>query len=163
MLSIRNATIADIPMIRELNLQIWPQTYASILSKDQIAYMLEMMFAPEVLQRQMEEPGHRFILCYDNDQPVAFASFSPASEGAYKLHKIYVLPNQHGKGIGRYMINYISNELRKLHAPALYLNVNRYNPAKSFYEKLGFTVDHEEDIHIGNGYFMNDYILKLAL
>lgn len=163
MLSIRNATIKDIPLIRELNLKIWPKTYGAILSDAQIAYMLEMMYAPEVLRRQMEEPGHQFILCYDDEQPVAFASFAPLSEGAYKLHKIYVLPNQQGKGIGRYMIDHISGELKKQNIPYLYLNVNRYNPAKSFYEKIGFTVAYEEDIDIGGGYFMNDYILKLAL
>ena len=31
---------------------------------------------------------------------------------------------------------------------------------KEFYEKLGFTVIKEEDIDIGNGYLMNDYVME---
>jgi ribosomal protein S18 acetylase RimI-like enzyme len=45
-------------------------------------------------------------------------------------------------------------------ATTLQLNVNRNNPAKIFYEKLGFAVLNEEDIDIGNGYFMNDYVMQ---
>ena len=43
------------------------------------------------------------------------------------------------------------------------LNVNRYNKALYFYEKHGFTIAQEVDIEIGEGYFMNDYIMKLSL
>ena len=48
-------------------------------------------------------------------------------------------------------------------AVSLLLNVNRQNKAKFFYEKLGFTVIKEEDIDIGNGYFMNDYVMEKRL
>jgi len=41
--------------------------------------------------------------------------------------------------------------------------VNRQNNAKNFYEKLGFVVIKEEDIDIGNGYFMNDYVMEMML
>ena len=81
----------------------------------------------------------------------------------YKLHKIYALPDQQGKGIGKFIINYISGEIKPIGATALQLNVNRYNKAKGFYEKLGFKVIGEEDIDIGNGYLMNDYIMELGL
>lgn len=42
------------------------------------------------------------------------------------------------------------------------LNVNRYNKAKSFYEKMGFQVAYEEDIAIGP-YWMNDYVMRKQL
>jgi diamine N-acetyltransferase len=45
-------------------------------------------------------------------------------------------------------------------ATTLLLNVNRDNSAKTFYEKLGFAVLKVEDIDIGNGFFMNDYIME---
>jgi hypothetical protein len=40
--------------------------------------------------------------------------------------------------------------------------VNRYNNAKSFYEKMGFAIVREEDIPIGP-YWMNDYVMRKAL
>ena len=42
------------------------------------------------------------------------------------------------------------------------LNVNRHNKAKSFYEKMGFTIAYEEDIPIGD-YWMNDFVMRKEL
>ncbi len=81
----------------------------------------------------------------------------------YKLHKIYVLPSQQGKGSGKFIIDQLTNAMKIKGASALQLNVNRNNPAKSFYEKIGFAVIKEEDIDIGSGYFMNDYVMEKKL
>ena len=43
------------------------------------------------------------------------------------------------------------------------LNVNRNNPALGFYEHIGMRKDREGDFPIGNGYYMNDYIMALDL
>jgi ribosomal protein S18 acetylase RimI-like enzyme len=162
MLSVRRAVTNDIPLIRELTFQIWPQTYAPILSTAQIAYMLDMMYSETALNKQFND-GHSFIICYIKEEPVGFASWSEISAGIYKLHKIYVLPQKQRSGIGKYLIQYIVSNIKERQAIALELNVNRYNTAKIFYEKLGFVVIREEDIDIGGGYFMNDYVLRCDL
>jgi hypothetical protein len=41
--------------------------------------------------------------------------------------------------------------------------VNRYNKAKDFYEKAGFKIIETVDIEIGNGFYMNDYVMELPL
>jgi diamine N-acetyltransferase len=45
----------------------------------------------------------------------------------------------------------------------LQLQVNRHNDAKNFYTKQGFVIIKEADTDIGNGFFMNDYIMELVL
>ncbi|RZM14506.1 MAG: GNAT family N-acetyltransferase, partial [Pedobacter sp.] len=35
--------------------------------------------------------------------------------------------------------------------------------ARGFYEKLGFQVIREEDIDIGNGFYMNDFVMEKKL
>lgn len=162
MLSIRNATAADITLIRQLTFKVWPQTYAAILSKEQIDYMLKMMYSEDSLEKQMID-GCRFIIVYDNTEPAGFASYQEIEPCIFKLHKIYVLASQQGKGTGRFLINHIINDIRQHGAKALQLQVNRYNKAKDFYEKLGFAVTHEADFDIGNGYFMKDYIMEVKL
>ncbi|MBX2921190.1 MAG: GNAT family N-acetyltransferase [Chitinophagaceae bacterium] len=165
MLSFKKAGTNDIPLIRELTFQIWPVTYKSILSPQQMEYMLERMYSVPSLEHQMRTLEHRFIIgCY-MEEPAAFASYSPQSReaGIYRLHKIYILPSMQGKGAGREIINHITDEILQDGATILELNVNRFNNAKSFYEKMGFEVYRTEDKDIGNGYFMNDYVMRRQL
>jgi len=157
--NIRHASSADIPLIRELTFKVWPQTYAAIISRQQIDYMLEMMYSETSLQKQMQE-GIQFILVYDEAVPVGFAAYQQVQSGVYKLHKIYILTSQQGKGTGKFMIEHIIHDIKQKGADALQLQVNRHNKARSFYEKLGFTVIEEADFDIGNGYFMNDYVME---
>lgn len=159
MLKIRNASIKDIPLIQELTYQVWPQTYAPILSNEQIEYMLEMMYSDTSLRQQMGD-GARFLIAYDDKVPVGFAAYQEIKPADFKLHKIYVLRTWQGKGTGRFMINHIIEEIRKLGASTLQLQVNRHNKAKDFYALLGFTIIEEADFDIGNGYFMNDYVME---
>lgn len=159
---VNKATVADIPLIRQLTFAIWPQTYSHIISKEQVAYMLEMMYSPASLQKQMQE-GSEFIFINDGDLPVGFAAYKPLDAHTWKLDKLYVLASQQGKGIGKHMISFIINEIKAKHARALQLNVNRQNKATDFYKKLGFKIIQTADFDIGNGYFMNDYVMELAL
>jgi len=161
-MTIRKASVDDIPLIRDLTFKVWPQTYSTILSKEQIDYMLNMMYSETSLKQQMEK-AHEFILVYYDNEPVGFASFSLIAPQVYKLHKIYVLPSQQGKGTGKYMIGELIKTMKTNGGTALQLNVNRNNKAKTFYEKIGFAIIKEEDIDIGNGYLMNDYIMERKL
>ncbi len=160
LLTIRHAGVNDIPLIRTLARQIWPQTYKEILSRRQINYMMKLIYSSSALSRQMAE-GHWFIIVYNNAIPVGFASFSEIEPLIYKLQKIYVLPNQQGRGTGRFTIEQVIDEINIAGAVALRLNVNRHNKAKSFYERIGFMVISEEKTDIGEGYFMDDYVMEL--
>jgi RsiW-degrading membrane proteinase PrsW (M82 family)/GNAT superfamily N-acetyltransferase len=161
-LTIRNASISDISLIRTLSMQVWPQTYLPILTQPQIIYMLEMMYSPAALRRQMDE-HHQFRIIYNASVPVGFASYSEAEPSVFKLHKLYVLPVHQGRGTGKFIIGEIIKEITLKGAIALQLNVNRFNNAKTFYEKMGFEAIRSEDIDIGNGYFMNDYVMEKRL
>jgi len=159
-ITIRNATINDIELIRELTFKVWPQTYSSIISKEQIDYMLEMMYSNKSLALQMAE-GSQFIIVQDTKKPVGFASYKPVAINIYKLDKIYILQTQQGKGIGKFVIDYILQQIKDRGAESLQLQVNRNNiNAKLFYEKIGFSIIQEADFDIGNSYFMNDYVMQ---
>lgn len=159
MFTIRDASSNDIPLIRELTFKVWPQTYATILSNDQIDYMLDLMYSPASLEKQMNE-GCRFLVINNNEEPVGFASYQEISPTVFKLHKIYVLISQQGKGTGKFLLNYIIDRVRESGGKSLQLQVNKDNNAKTFYEKLGFTAIEKIKLDIGNGYFMDDYIMQ---
>ena len=163
MFEIKKAGSDDIPLIRELTFRVWPQTYASILSQEQIDYMLEMMYSESSLQKQIAEDGCQFIIVYENGNPVGFASYHEVEPRRWKLNKIYILQNQQGKGTGKHVINYIIDEIKKQNATSLFLQVNQHNNAKTFYERLGFNEVDFINLDIGNGFFMNDYIMEKKL
>ena len=161
-LTLRRAFEKDIPLIRDLSLKVWPQTYSTILSAEQIDYMLEMMYSERSLATQMKEK-HEFLIVSDGNEPIGFASYSLLENGIYKLHKIYILPGLQRKGAGKFVIRELVNAIARKGGKSLQLNVNRNNTAKDFYEKLGFGIIREEDIDIGNGYFMNDYVMEIVI
>ncbi len=161
MIHIKTAGMKDIPLIMELAEKIWRPAYRSILSQDQEDYMMEMIYSKAALSNQMDTLHHQFLLVYEEKEPVGFAAYAATPEpGIYKLHKIYVSPELQGKGIGRTIIDEVIRRVKSSRATALELNVNRHNRARSFYEKLGFAIREEVDIPIGNGYFMNDYVMR---
>ncbi|MES2704260.1 MAG: GNAT family N-acetyltransferase [Bacteroidota bacterium] len=163
-LEIIKADVSHIPLIIALNEQVWPQTYIPIIGEQQVAYMMGLFYTPEALKKQMTELQHQFIICYYQGTPAAFASYSAIEPGIYKLHKIYILPSMQGKGIGRYVLGYITDDIAAQGATTLRLNVNIHNhAAKAFYEKTGFRHFKDEDIDIGGGYFMNDHVLSMPL
>jgi ribosomal protein S18 acetylase RimI-like enzyme len=162
---IKAAGITDMPIIHNLAHEIWPSAYGDILSPAQLKYMLNQFYSLSSLQKQVTELKHHFILILDENIPVGFASFSLKEKDSsiFRLHKIYVLPQQQGTATGKLLLEYVINSAKLSGATSLELNVNRHNKARSFYEKYGFTITGQEDIDIGAGYFMNDYVMKLAL
>ncbi len=163
MLSIKPATYSDIPLIISLANQVWPQTYVPILGPDQVTFMLGAFYSIDSLQQQMDT-GHHFAICNLQGEPVAFASWSAMQGGGFKLHKLYIQPGNQGRGVGKLVLEYIFGTIKEQNGNTLFLNVNRYNhKAIAFYEKIGFVLAGEEDIDIGNGYFMNDYVYRFDL
>jgi len=161
-ISIRLADQDDINTIGFLAQQIWPPTYGEILSAEQLQYMLNLIYSPAALRQQMRD--HQFLILEEDDEPIGFASWSPATDpSVYKLHKLYVLTGRQGKGLGKTILDFITGDIVPQGARTLHVNVNRHNKAKQFYEKMGFTVIGEEDIDIGNNYFMNDYVMERPL
>lgn len=163
-LLIRPAGLDDINTIGYLAQQIWPETYGAILSPEQLRYMLQLIYSPASLRRQMIGEQQQFLVMEQDEEALGFASWSTTDDPeVFKLHKLYVLTNRQGKGLGRTLLQFILDEIRPLGARRLRLNVNRHNTARQFYERIGFTVAGEEDIDIGRGYFMNDYIMEIPV
>ncbi|GAB3902062.1 GNAT family N-acetyltransferase [Larkinella knui] len=163
-LAFKTATRSDIDSIIALQEQIWEPTYRPILDPEQIRYMFEAIYSKEALLDQMTNENQVFILAYRDQKLTGFAAYSrnASDDERFKLHKIYVLPSEQGKGTGRFLLEEVMRRCRAAGGNRLSLNVNRYNKARQFYERLGFVVVREEDIPIGP-YWMNDYVLEKEL
>ena len=162
MIEFIDAGIAEIPAIQDIAERTWWPSYSSILTKEQIRYMLDAIYSSQALSESILNKSQRYILLKNDSGFQAFASHGRRKENprAEKLHKIYVLPENQGKGYGRFLIEEVKRRIMLDDIRILDLNVNRYNKAKEFYEKMGFVVIAEEDVPIGP-YWMNDYVMRL--
>jgi Acetyltransferases len=165
MFSFKSATIKDAPLIRNLALQIWSDTYKDILSAEQLNYMFEMMYSIESLQKQMTEFGHRFFIVWQEHVAVGYISIEQKNEKLFNFQKIYSLPSLHGQGLGRYLVEEGIAYLKKNYETpfTIELYVNRENKAVGFYKHIGFREVATRDHAIGNGYYMNDFIMNLEV
>ena len=163
-MNIIEASKDHIFIIRALADEIWPPTFKDILSNEQITYMMDMMYSQSSLEKQMSE-GHHYLLAMEDGEYLGYVSYELdyKNSGTTKIHKIYVLPSLQGRGVGRLFINAVAEIAQSNNSRELSLNVNRYNKAIEFYKRMGFDFYMTEDIDIGNGFVMEDYIMNKKL
>ena len=160
-LSIKLASIEDIPAIVKIAYDTWFVTYQDVISQAQIEYMFGEMYTPESIYKQMDFYKHAFLILYQAEMPIGFASYGKLEEpiNTFKLHKLYLLPSEQNKGFGRMLLSEVEKKAANLAANHLHLNVNRKNPALSFYEKLGYEIIETVDIPFAE-FWLNDFILS---
>ncbi|MBR5182967.1 MAG: GNAT family N-acetyltransferase, partial [Bacteroidales bacterium] len=71
MLQFKKADRDMIPTIEELAQEIFPATYATILSGEQIDYMMEWMYSIGNLEKQLAE-GHVYHIALLDNVPVGY-------------------------------------------------------------------------------------------
>ncbi len=155
------ANASDYPAIQQMAWEIWPSWYASIISMDQIEYMLRHFYSPEGLEKQAKT-GQQFFLARENHKPVGFLGLSALSKEEWKLDKLYLLEITRGKGYGKMMMDFALDLARKNKAGHLILNVNRFNDSRDFYFSMGFRIRDVVDIPLAC-FWLNDFIVEKSL
>ncbi|OAV43806.1 GNAT family N-acetyltransferase [Lewinella sp. 4G2] len=173
------ATPSDYAVIQRIAHATWPDTFGDILSPEQIEYMLERMYSYAAIERQVAE-GHVFYLILENTAHAVENGYAKGKSNKFsavgyvsyqlnylpataKLHKLYVLPDRHGKGYGRALIDTVKRIAKNEGQKKLRLDVNYQNKAIGLYEHLGFVKLDRFDTDIGNGYLMEDWRLVCSL
>jgi GNAT superfamily N-acetyltransferase len=177
------AGLNDRDFIRSVSERTWPSTYGHIISQEQINFMLDWMYSDASLATQMNTGCEFYIASikdsnFDNVynsewEDIGFCSVSPEDgennstekvEGskAHKLNKLYVLPTAQGTGAGKALLNKCIEVAKAAGSSSLFLQVNKLNTAYSFYLKHGFIKEAEFKFDIGNGFFMDDYVMRLT-
>jgi GNAT superfamily N-acetyltransferase len=162
---ILRATEADLSGIAGLAGVIWRACYPGIISHAQIDYMLARMYSPDVLRDEIRSQGIRYDLLLVEGELSGFASYGPTGElGVMKLHKLYLLPAMHGRGLGSRLLQHVELEVRAGGARRLVLSVNRRNArAIQAYQSNGFAIAKSVVTDIGGGFVMDDYVMAKDL
>lgn len=158
------ATTADIRLIRQLARQIWLDHYPGIITRQQIDYMLERDYSHESLERGFSE-GVNIILLKIGDHIRGFAAYGPSEETTRaKLHKLYLATSFHGHGYGSMLLQEVISRARSAGATVLELQVNKHNDkAILAYKRAGFIRERSILDAIGDGFFMDDYLMSRSI
>ncbi len=151
----------ELKVVRALAYDIWPRVYDYMISQEQISYMLSLMYDLDQLKQQWLE-GVKFVLLEVEGIPQGFVVFEE-KENCVFLHKLYLRPEMQGEGFGKKMLQVAIDFASDSKKPNIELTVNRNNKFLDFYLGNGFQIKEEKDFDVGGGYFMNDYILSLAV
>lgn len=159
-ITLRPCIPTDAGLISEIAHKSWWHTYRPFLSKEQICFMLTELYEPSLLSQNIDR-GIDFLMAEINKQAVGFISFIPKANSSriYRIEKLYLVEEAQGIGVGKALIKEVMQYAREQRFNILELNVNRYNPAVSFYEKQGFKVVEEVDIPY-HQFVLNDYVMQ---
>ena len=162
MIEYNKAGLGDLNKIQKIAYETWPDTFGQIISKEQLDYMLDLIYNKDSLKEQMISKRHDFIIAEEDSQSLGFTSYEIFfnSEPVLMIHKIYILPGSQGLGIGTKFLNLLSEIAIQNNNSQLRLKVYFKNyKAIRFYEKYGFKNVRSEITDIGNNYAILDNIM----
>jgi len=163
MIKLKRLENTEISIVQNLAKEIWNEHYSKILSQAQIDFMLNLFYSEEKIQEELNHENITWNLIYLDEIPVGYISCKIESEEIH-LSKIYIKSETRGKGLGKIMLNHAIELTKNLNKKSLYLNVNKYNTDSiKFYESQDFTIIEEGIFDIGNGYVMDDFIMKKTI
>jgi len=154
---LKAVSVNEIKKVSELAKTIWVKYYPPIIGQEQVDYMLKNMYNYESLLNQIKEKDQQFYFITLNNEDIGFLSVTNEKNGCWMLNKLYVLEDKASKGIGTVVLE----ELKKIIQPKkITLTVNRKNiKSINFYFKNRFKIDSVALFDIGNGFFMDDFIM----
>lgn len=157
------ATEENIPLIQDLAKRSWENAYAEILSVEQMKYMLENMYSETEISAHLKNPNYHYYLVFDetlNEYDGFLGYENHYEENTTKLHRIYLVHESKGKGLGKKTLEFLSEKVKEIGDNRIILNVNKYNSAQKFYESQGYKIYDEGVFDIGNDYVMDDYLME---
>ncbi len=149
---------SEISIVQELADKIWRKHYPEVIGMEQVEFMLEKFYNESSMKLQMLE-GQQFYLIIDEGEPLGFIAVTDKSGGEWFLNKFYIDTDFHRKGLGsrsfKLLLDALGDSVKTIR---LQVNRQNYKPI-NFYFKMGFVIECVADFDIGDGYFMNDFVM----
>lgn len=159
---IRPLAERDFEAVASLARTIWLAHYTTIVTTEQIEYMLDGRFSPDNLRRYLGAADRWMDVLHAHGELVGYCSYAlTKTEGEMKLEQLYLLPRLHGQGLGKLMLAHVERRSLQQRCRILMLQVNKRNEkALNVYRRAGFRVREAVVVDIGRGFVMDDYIME---
>lgn len=152
---------AQIKEIAEIAEPIWHETYDALGTVEIVDAMVKALQSEPAIKKQIETGGYHYYMLKDGVS-AGFLGLVPENEdekGLY-LSKAYIKSEYRGKGAFSLFIEKAVTLAKEYKKEYVYLYVNKLNErAISVYKRYGFEIVGEK-VTNGDGYVMDDYLLK---
>ena len=114
--TIRRAGPDDAGAIAAIGSRSFTAAYGETASAADLQSHLSDFFGPDVVRRELEQPGRWYLLASIGDQPAGFVKICDSEKHAsvpgnrvLELQQVYVLPERQRHGLGQQLINAACN------------------------------------------------------
>ena len=143
--------------------RIWREHYCQILSSEQITYMVEKFQSFKAVTDQIERQGYTYCWLICDGQNAGFCGYQIENNALF-LSKLYIEKTFRRRGLASFSLKKLKELCKEHDLKYIWLTVNRNNLGSiAFYQRAGFYVDHDDVTDIGQGYVMDDHIMRLDL
>lgn len=153
----------EIAEIARLASKIWREYYSSIISVEQIEYMLDNIQSVPAITDQINNQGYEYYLMQIGDSSSSIVGYMSvkAEEEKLFLSKLYIDKQYRGQGYASRAITYLEKLCNDRNLNVIWLTVNRQNESSiAIYKKKGFQIVREQVADIGKGFVMDDFIME---
>jgi GNAT superfamily N-acetyltransferase len=157
----------QIATVAALAREIWYEYYVPLIGRAQVDYMVARFQNAEAMQAQIDQ-GYEYFLVQIQDPTgqwadIGYCAVEEQPGRVMFLSKFYLHHAARGSGTGRRCMEFIEGLARRRGLSALWLTVNKGNPAVQAYQRLGFRIAADLVMDIGGGFVMDDYRMEKAL
>ncbi|NGZ77468.1 GNAT family N-acetyltransferase [Saccharibacillus alkalitolerans] len=153
-------TEREIAEVAKLAADIWREYYVSLITREQVDYMVDKYQSVPAITEQIEQQGCEYYLMRAEEVPVGYMAVKE-EEGRLFLSKFYVHKEYRGRGYASRADAFLEELCLRRDLSRIWLTVNRDNASSiAVYEKKGFRVVREQVADIGGGFVMDDFVME---
>jgi O-acetyl-ADP-ribose deacetylase (regulator of RNase III) len=150
----------DIHTVAKLADEIWNEHYVPIIGQDQVSFMVDKFQSFEAISAQIKEDDYEYYIINHAFEPSGYIGIKALADELF-LSKFYIIKGKRGKGLGKKGMEFIINRAKELGINTISLTVNKENVNSiKAYEKMGFKNLGPIITDIGEGFVMDDYVMK---
>jgi ribosomal protein S18 acetylase RimI-like enzyme len=149
-ITLRNWTKKDFPIVKDILLTTWKDTYSFIPEKDFLLHF-EKFYSEDRLIEMFNDPFTNGILAEVNSIPAGWMKlFEDLINKRFYISSLYILPAFQGFGLGKQLLNESYSIAKQKLFIKVWLGVMKQNvKALEWYKNLGFVFIEEEPFQMG--------------
>ncbi|WP_281648810.1 GNAT family N-acetyltransferase [Parendozoicomonas sp. Alg238-R29] len=169
-IDIRPVALSEIETLCRIASETFRHTYAAYNTPENMRDYVATYFNAEKIKKELSHPEMHYFFAVRGEEIIGYIKLNEGSTqteskfpNTMEIERIYVLPEEHGKGYGATLLSKAIEVTKKKNFPQIWLGVwDKNTKAIAFYEKMGFYKDGIHLFVLGDE-LQRDYLMKLDL